>query len=64
MPAWRWTAFFPSRRSPLRFVTVLDILTAALASAGIFYSLIVRIFTPHWVAGWATLILAVLFIGE
>jgi hypothetical protein len=23
----------------------------------------VRIFTPHWVAGWATLILAILFMG-
>src|ERR1700761_1524415 len=48
---------------PLRFVTILGILTAALAAAGIFYSLAVRIFTSHWVAGWATLILAVLFTG-
>jgi polyisoprenyl-phosphate glycosyltransferase len=48
---------------PLRFVTILGVITAALASAGILYSLAVRIFTPHWVAGWATLILAVLFIG-
>jgi polyisoprenyl-phosphate glycosyltransferase len=48
---------------PLRFVTVLGLITAALASIGILYSLVVRIFTPHWVAGWATLILAVLFIG-
>jgi glycosyltransferase involved in cell wall biosynthesis len=48
---------------PLRFVTILGILTSALAAAGIFYSLAVRIFTSHWVAGWATLILAVLFTG-
>ena len=48
---------------PLRFVTILGLVTAAAAASGILYSLIVRIFTPHWVAGWATLILAVLFMG-
>jgi dolichol-phosphate mannosyltransferase len=48
---------------PLRFVTILGLLTAAVAAIGVLYSLIVRIFTPHWVAGWATLILAVLFMG-
>src|SRR5271156_86873 len=48
---------------PLRFVTTLGICTAVLAAAGILYSLIVRIFTPHWVPGWATLILAVLLTG-
>ena len=48
---------------PLRFVTTLGICTAMLAVAGILYSLIVRIFTPHWVPGWATLILAILLMG-
>lgn len=48
---------------PLRFVTILGLITAAVAAIGVLYSLIVRIFTPHWVAGWATLILAVLFMG-
>ncbi|HEV2273418.1 MAG TPA: glycosyltransferase [Acidobacteriaceae bacterium] len=48
---------------PLRFVTILGLITAAGAALGILYSLIVRIFTPNWVAGWATLILAVLFTG-
>jgi glycosyltransferase involved in cell wall biosynthesis len=48
---------------PLRFVTILGLFTSALAAAGILYSLGVRIFTKHWVAGWATLILAVLFTG-
>jgi dolichol-phosphate mannosyltransferase len=48
---------------PLRMVTVLGFVTAACATLGILYSLVVRIFTPHWVAGWATLILAVLFMG-
>jgi dolichol-phosphate mannosyltransferase len=48
---------------PLRFVTALGLVTAGMAGAGIFYSLVVRIFTPHWVPGWATLILAVLLTG-
>jgi polyisoprenyl-phosphate glycosyltransferase len=48
---------------PLRFVTILGLSTAAVAALGILYSLAVRIFTLHWVAGWATLILAVLFMG-
>ena len=48
---------------PLRFVTILGLVTAACSTLGILYSLAVRIFTPHWVAGWATLILAVLFMG-
>lgn len=48
---------------PLRFVTALGLVTSAMAAAGILYSLVVRIFTPHWVPGWATLILAVLLTG-
>ncbi len=48
---------------PLRFVTALGLVTAAMAGAGILYSLGVRIFTPNWVPGWATLILAVLLTG-
>jgi polyisoprenyl-phosphate glycosyltransferase len=48
---------------PLRFVTIVGLITAAVAALGILYSLAVRIFTPHWVAGWATLILAILFMG-
>ena len=60
-PRARWNLFLLT--VPLRFVTVLGFVTAACATLGILYSLIVRIFTPHWVAGWATLILAVLFMG-
>jgi glycosyltransferase involved in cell wall biosynthesis len=48
---------------PLRFVTILGAFTAVLAAAGILYSLIIRILTPHWVPGWATLILAILLMG-
>jgi glycosyltransferase involved in cell wall biosynthesis len=45
---------------PLRSVTVLGALTAAVAAAGMVYSLVIRLFTPNWVAGWTTLILAIL----
>jgi glycosyltransferase involved in cell wall biosynthesis len=45
---------------PLRSVTVLGALTAAGATAGMVYSLVIRLFTPNWVAGWTTLILAIL----
>ena len=45
---------------PLRSVTVLGALTAAAAAAGMVYSLVIRLFTPNWVAGWTTLILAIL----
>ena len=48
---------------PLRFVTGVGLATSLMALAGILYSLVVRIFTPNWVPGWATLILAVLFTG-
>ena len=44
----------------LRSVTVLGALTAAAAAAGMAYSLVIRLFTPNWVAGWTTLILAIL----
>jgi polyisoprenyl-phosphate glycosyltransferase len=45
---------------PLRSVTFLGGVTAAVSGLGILYSLAVRVFTPHWVAGWTTLILAIL----
>ncbi len=45
---------------PLRSVTVLGALTAAAASAGMLYSLVMRLFTANWVAGWTTLIFAIL----
>ncbi len=45
---------------PLRSVTILGGITAAVSGLGILYSLAVRVFTPNWVAGWTTLILAIL----
>jgi dolichol-phosphate mannosyltransferase len=48
---------------PLRFVTMMGIITVLLAAVGILYSLAIRIFTPQWVPGWATLILAILLMG-
>lgn len=48
---------------PLKLATVLGFAASALALAGIVYTLVVRLVTHAWVAGWASLILAVLFMG-
>jgi len=48
---------------PLRFVTLLGFLTAALAMVGILYSVTVRLFTHEWVRGWFTLFIGILFLG-
>ena len=48
---------------PLRFVTLIGFLSAAAAFVGIAYSLIVRIFTSSWVAGWAISFIGMLFMS-
>jgi glycosyltransferase involved in cell wall biosynthesis len=48
---------------PLQMSVGLGMLCAFLALAGVLYSLVVRLFTNNWVVGWATVIIAVLFIG-
>jgi dolichol-phosphate mannosyltransferase len=48
---------------PLQLSVGLGLLSAALALAGIFYALFLRIFTSIWVEGWTALMIAVLFIG-
>ena len=48
---------------PLRLATWLGILAAGLALAGIVYGLVLRLFTAAWVSGWASLLVAVLFLG-
>ncbi|HEX4037906.1 MAG TPA: glycosyltransferase family 2 protein [Acidobacteriaceae bacterium] len=47
--------------APLRMLTFTGIATAFLAFAGAIYALVVRLFTHHWVTGWATLFIAVTF---
>jgi dolichol-phosphate mannosyltransferase len=48
---------------PLRFVTLIGFLSAALAFLGILYSLWVRIFTHSWVRGWALSFIGMLFMS-
>ena len=48
---------------PLHLATWLGILAAGLALAGIVYALVLRLFTAVWVSGWASLLVAVLFLG-
>ena len=48
---------------PLRFVTLIGFLSAALAFLGIVYSLAVRLFTHEWVRGWAISFIGMLFMA-
>jgi glycosyltransferase involved in cell wall biosynthesis len=45
---------------PLRSITLLGTLTSGVAAMGFLASLVMRLFTPHWVTGSTTLILAIL----
>ncbi len=48
---------------PLRFVTLLGFTAAVVAFAGILYTLSVRMFTHHWVQGWAMSFIGMLFMS-
>ncbi len=48
---------------PLRILTLLGFSAAFLSLVGIVWALAVRILTSHWVAGWATLFVGVLFLS-
>jgi glycosyltransferase involved in cell wall biosynthesis len=48
---------------PLRFVTFIGFSSASLAILGILYSFIVRVFTQHWVQGWAMSFIGMLFMS-
>jgi dolichol-phosphate mannosyltransferase len=48
---------------PLRLATALGFLSAALSLVGIVYALNVRLLTGKRTAGWATLFIAILFLG-
>ncbi len=48
---------------PLHALTFMGLGAAALSFIGVIYALIVRIFTSHWVAGWATLFIGMLFLS-
>jgi dolichol-phosphate mannosyltransferase len=48
---------------PLRMLTYMGLITASVAFAGVLWALFVRLFTHHWVLGWATLFGAILFLS-
>ena len=48
---------------PLRLAAWIGFLTTGLALSGVFYTLIVRIYTDAWVSGWVALFIAILFLG-
>ena len=49
--------------TPLRLATWLGFLSAGLALSGIFYALVLRLFTDSWISGWTSMLLAILFLG-
>jgi dolichol-phosphate mannosyltransferase len=49
--------------APLRVAVWLGVLTAAFSVCGIAWDLFTRLFTRHWVSGWASLLFAVLLMG-
>ena len=48
---------------PLDFSILFGISSALMAVVGIFYAVVLRLFTNIWVEGWTALMIAVLFIG-
>jgi len=48
---------------PLRIVTAIGFLSAALSSVGIVYALVVRLVTQNWVPGWTISFIGMLFLG-
>lgn len=48
---------------PLRVLALIGVASAGLASVGIIYALVVRLFTHAWVAGWTISFIGLLFLG-
>ncbi len=48
---------------PLRLVTWAGLASVCLSFAGIIYTVFLRLFTTDWVRGWASIFVAVLFLG-
>jgi len=67
-PFWRmvnlaFDGIFSFSTVPLRMLTYLGLLAALLAFIGVVWALFVRLFTHHWVQGWATLFIGMLFLS-
>jgi dolichol-phosphate mannosyltransferase len=48
---------------PLRLAVLTGFLAIGMALAGIIYAVLLRLYTTDWVRGWASLFVAVLFMG-
>ncbi len=55
---------FSFSTAPLRMLTYMGFAAAFLSFIGIVWALGVRILTRHWVAGWATLFVVILFLSS
>ena len=67
-PFWKmvnlaFDGIFSFSTVPLRMLTYLGLLAACLAFVGVVWALFVRLFTHHWVQGWATLFIGMLFLS-
>jgi dolichol-phosphate mannosyltransferase len=49
--------------TPLRLAIWLGLLSICAAFLGIAYALVIRLYTTDWVRGWASIFIAVLFLG-
>jgi dolichol-phosphate mannosyltransferase len=49
--------------TPLRLATWMGFVALAMAFGGIVYAVLLRLYTNDWVRGWASLFVAVLFMG-
>ena len=54
---------FSFSTAPLRIATWLGLFVSALAVFGILLTLYARLFEKDWVRGWASLVIAILFLG-
>ena len=67
-PLWKMVhlaldGIFSFSTVPLRMLTFVGLGAACLSFAGVVYALFVRLFTHHWVQGWATLFIGMLFLS-
>jgi dolichol-phosphate mannosyltransferase len=67
-PFWKmvnlaFDGIFSFSTVPLRMLTYIGLFAACLAFIGVVWALFVRLFTHHWVQGWATLFIGMLFLS-
>ena len=67
-PLWKmvnlaFDGIFSFSTVPLRLLTYLGLTAAMLSFVGVAWALFVRLLTSHWVQGWATLFIGMLFLS-